>query len=100
MAESREEAALKAGWRPYWEFTKEARASQWAVPQLSLRIWCSLGIVTVISYVEWMGDDGRLVHHTIATAKWRAKERPTEEQVVEWGYKALGRWLGDQLPTE
>lgn len=98
MAESREERARAAGWRPHPLLTEEARATHWQVPQLSLRIWCAYDVVTALAYVEWVGDDGRLVHRSIAHANWRTPKRPSERDVVEWGYRALGKWLGDQVP--
>lgn len=96
MPESREEAARKAGWVQHPLVSKEATASRWAKPQLSLRVWATFDLVNLLAYVEWMADDGRLVHHTISTATWRSPE-VTEQSVVEWGQRALAKWLGDQL---
>jgi hypothetical protein len=100
MAESREDRARRAGWRPHPLLTEQARSTQWAVPQLHLRVWATYNLITTLAYVEWMGDDGRLVHHGVARATWEPPARPTERQVVEWGYRALGKWLADELPVE
>jgi hypothetical protein len=96
MAESREEAALKAGWRPHPLLTDRAIAFQWRYPQLHLRVWAQLDGMHVLAYVEYMGEDARLVVHDVARAVWHPKE-VTEELVVEWGQRALSRWLGDRL---
>lgn len=94
MPESRDEAARAAGWRPHPEMTREATASQWARPQLHLRVWAIHDLVRTLAYVEWMGDDGRLVVHEVVRATWKPAE-VTEALVVAWGYRALGKWLSD-----
>lgn len=99
MAESREGAALAAGWRPDPRLTRGAIAFQWTKPQLSLRVWAQLDGMHARAYVEWVGDDGRLVHHTIGQAVWQPPE-VTERLVVNWGYRCLGKWLGDQVDPE
>lgn len=93
--EERDRAAIAAGWRPHPELTKAADASRWAKPQLTLRVWAVHDLIKTAAYVEWVGDDGKLVVHSVADATWRPTV-VTEALVVEWGYRALGKWLSDQ----
>lgn len=96
MAESNEEKALKAGWKQHPLVGRSADASRWSKPALTLRVWAVHNLIQTAAYVEWMGDDGKLVHHQIVSATWRPTE-VTEALVVEWGHRALGKWLSEQM---
>ena len=91
-SDQREEAARAAGWRPHPNHTAQAYAFQWAHPQLHMRIWALPDGMHLLAVVEWMGEDGRLVHHQISRAVWRPAE-VTERAVVDWGARALSAWL-------
>lgn len=80
------------GWRAHPLLTREAIAYQWKHWQLHLRVWAMPDGMHVLSYIERMGDAGRLEHRTIARAVWRPSG-VTERDVVEWGQRALAAWL-------
>jgi hypothetical protein len=77
--------------------TNEAVSTQWATPQLNLRVWATYRLIQVYAYVVWVNDDGEQVFVEVARHLWLAGERPTERDVVLWGYKALGEWLGEEM---
>jgi len=88
------------GWRGHPELSKEAVKTRWAYPQLFMHIYAGMDGMRVSARVEFMGEDGRLVCHTIARATWAPKE-VSERLVVEWGRRALAAWLESHLePTE
>lgn len=75
-------------------------AAQWRYPQLRLRVWADLRGYHTLAYVERVDDRGQLVTVDVARADWAPTPPISEAQVVEWGYRALGRWLGDQVTTD
>lgn len=80
------------GWRGHPNLTREAIAYQWRHWQLHLRVWAQPDGMHVLSYIERMGADGRLEHHTVARAVW-APQSVSERAVVDWGRRALAAWL-------
>lgn len=96
----REEAALAAGWRPAREFSKENIAAQWAWPQLRLRVWADLRGYHLLASIEQVDDRGRLRSVEVGRAHWAPTPPVSESRVVEWGYRALGAWLGEQVATD
>ena len=88
------------GWRQHPLLTENWLATRSAVPQLALHVYAIERFVTVYAITEWTDDEGKQRFHEIARHTWRSSVRPTESMVVEWGYKALGKWLAEHLPTE
>ncbi len=90
--QSRQDAALAAGWRPHPRFSRENLAVKWQFPQLSLRIWAELDGMHLYAIIETLDEKGRLKHDVIAEAAWQPSD-VTEARVVDWGRRALAKYL-------
>ncbi len=97
--EEYETAALAAGWKPHVYNLRENLRVRWMYPQLTLRVWCEVDGVHLIAYIEQGTRDGKLLHEEIANATWKPS-MPTERDVVDWGRRALTRWLADHALPE
>ncbi len=97
MARDYERAALAAGWKPALRMQGENQRVKWMYPQLSLRVWAEVDGVHLLAYVETAGDASKVVHTEVARACWQPAG-VTEWDVVDWGRRALTRWLGDNHP--
>ena len=98
-SEKAEAAALAAGWRPHVYNLRENLRVRWMYPQLTLRVWCEVDGVHLMAYIEQTSRAGKLIHEEIASAVWQPS-MPTERDVVDWGRRALTRWLVDHAEVE
>jgi hypothetical protein len=89
-----EALALAAGWRPHPRNTRENREVALRYPELSLRVWAELDGVHLYALIWYPVDGNQRRHVEIAKAVWQPSE-VTEYSVVDWGRRALGRWLVD-----
>jgi hypothetical protein len=81
-----------ANWKPHRDLSPEGKAFTATHPSLYLHIWCNFSGVHCVAHVDWLDEKGKLVRLEIAKASWRPPE-VTETLVVEWGERALSRWL-------
>lgn len=65
---------------------------RWMYPQLTLRVWAECDGVHLMAYVQTQNAARKLVHEEIARACWQPAG-VTERDVVDWGRRALQRWL-------
>lgn len=77
------------------ELSPESRAATLAFPDLHLRVWCNINGVNVLAYIDSSDSKGRLCRMEIQKALFHPRE-VTPELVVEWGRRALARWLEDR----
>jgi hypothetical protein len=92
--EEREAAAVAAGWRPHrYNLSDNARV-RWMYPQLHLRVWAECDGVHLLAYTQVANEHRKLVHEDIARAVWQPSS-VTEWDVVDWGRRALTRWLSE-----
>lgn len=92
-----DERASLAGWKPHPTFAPENLIIRYQYPRLSMRIWAELDGVHLYAITELPADDrGIGTHHVIAQAVWQPAE-VTERAVVDWGHRALRKWLEDAL---
>jgi hypothetical protein len=68
-------------------------------PELSLRVWATSEGMKVSALLYGPGPRYARPLIQIADAIWRPAE-VTEEAVVDWGRRALGKWLEDRLQEE
>lgn len=81
-------------------FAPENIAAQWRWPQLRLRVWADLRGYHTLASIEQLDDKGRLRTTEVARADWAPTPPVGEAQVVEWAYRALGAWLGQQVTQD
>lgn len=93
-ADKDEAAALAAGWKPHAYNIRENLRVRWMYPQLTLRVWCEVDGVHLLAFIDQTARSGKLLHVEIARAVWQPS-MPTERDVVDWGRRALTRWLVD-----
>lgn len=65
-------------------------------PELSLRVWATPEGMRVQALVYLPGERYQRVLVIVQDAVWQPSE-VTEVSVVDWGRRALARWLEDQL---
>lgn len=80
------------------EFSPEARAFTEQYPALRLHVYCTMGGVALTASVDHLDPKGRLHVTQVARARWKPAE-VSERLVVEWGERALRRWLEDNPAT-
>lgn len=83
-----------AHWKGNRDLSAEGKAFTATHPSLYMHVWCNFSGVNVVAYVDWLNDKGRLIRTEVAKATWRPPE-VTERLIVEWGERALARWLGE-----
>jgi hypothetical protein len=94
VPKSIEAAAVAAGWRPtQYNLADNARV-RWMYPQLTLRVWAECDGVHLLAYVQTQNAHRKLVHEEVARAVWQPAG-VTERDVVDWGRRALTRWLSE-----
>jgi uncharacterized protein YecA (UPF0149 family) len=83
----------------HWATTKRARAFQESQWQLSMHVVAQLDGWHLYARVWRATEEGKLQFIEVANAAWRGRPAGAQE-VVEWGQRALARWLADNLPVE
>jgi len=74
----------------------ERKRIQAQFPSLYLHCYATARGVRLHAYVDSMDPKGKLHRLEIAKAEWRPSQ-VTERSVVEWGERALRRWLEANL---
>lgn len=87
---------LSAGPR---SLSPEGKAFTATHPALMLHVWCNFEGVHVTAMVDWLDRHGKLQRIEVARASWKPPA-VTEELVVEWGARALSRWLETRALAE
>ena len=94
-----EAAAVAAGWSAHPNLTDEALELTRRYPDLHLRVWAQPDGVHCLAYIQRCDAQGKLSRSEVARAVWRPSA-VTEVSVVDWGRRALAKWLEDQvIPT-
>jgi len=81
----------------HWATSAQNRAFEHSQWQLSLRVYGHLDGWHVVAYVYRWGESNRLESIEVARASWKGRPASAVE-VVEWGSRALAKWLGENLP--
>ena len=84
-----------AHWKGNRDLSEEGKAFTATHPSLYMHVWCNFSGVNVVAYVDWLNGKGRLIRTEVAKATWRPPE-VTERLIVEWGERALSRWLSER----
>ncbi len=89
-------AAFAAGFRPPADLSPEGKQFTATHPALYLHVYCNFSGVQVVAYVDHLDAKGRLQRTEIQNTSFRPPA-VSERLVVEWGQRALLRWLEDNL---
>ena len=81
----------------HWATSARNRAFEHSQWQLSLRVYAHLDGWHAIAYVYRWGEDNRMEVAEIARASWKGRAAGATT-VVQWGSRALEKWLGENLP--
>lgn len=81
------------------ELSPESRRITASFPDLHLRVWCNIKGVSVLAYIDSTDGRGIMRRMEIQKALFHPRE-VTPELVVEWGRRALARWLEDRALAE
>jgi hypothetical protein len=99
MASSRREGySAAAAARARLAYEADQKAS-WQYPSLYLHIHATARGVRISASVSSLDPRGRMRRTEIASGVWRPKQ-VTERLVVEWGERALRRWLEANQPEQ
>lgn len=79
-------------WVPLRELSEEGKAFTATHPSLYMHIYCNFSGVHAHAYVDHLDAKGRLQRTEVARGTWKPA-RVTERLMVEWGQRALTRWL-------
>ena len=91
MATRRPATAARAGALARWQARRQEEAQY---PALYLHVWANADGVHCDARVDSMTVGGKLRRVQIARATWRPSE-VSERRIVDWGQRALSRWLAD-----